>query len=293
MKELIILGSANYPDSKESNYGDCIIINTGDKLFIYDCGSERHAETVIEYMDSNNFATAEFILSHNDDDHFKGLPLLIAEKKITKIYTVLLLKHVDAILDAIDDGRKSRESVKKDILDKYDNIAKLSGCNLCDIYDSSLHLLSNIHPNISIVGPSYDYMIHTVAKRLDGREGDTVDGETAVNATSVQLSVSIETHNLLLTGDSSFPAIEDNVRSHDIIQLPHHGKPKQAKFIFNKKWDQTDSVYLVSDNTGNSNGGSDELNTTGHHVFNTKSGNITINSSFFAKNQPIRTNKLG
>ena len=37
-------------------------------------------------------------------------------------------------------------------------------------------------------------MIQTVAKRLDGREGDTMDGETAVNATSIQVKVNVGSH---------------------------------------------------------------------------------------------------
>ena len=187
MKEIIVLSAKHYEEPKSSNYGDCILINTGTELYIYDCGSERHAEEVIKYMDNNNFEKATLILSHNDSDHFDGIPKLIEEDRISSIRTVLLLKYVDDILERIDDGRKTRESVKKDILDAYDNIAQLSGCNLEDIYECDNSLTSEI----SIVGPDYDYMIDTVAKRLDGREGNTVDGETAVNATSVQVSVSI------------------------------------------------------------------------------------------------------
>lgn len=229
-------------------------------------------------------------MSHNDSDHFDGIPKLIEEDRISSIRTVLLLKYVDDILERIDDGRKTRESVKKEILDTYDNIAQLSGCNLEDIYECDNSLTSEI----SIVGPDYDYMIDTVAKRLDGREGNTVDGETAVNATSVQVSVNICSHTFLLCGDCSFAAIEDSVRDYDIVQLPHHGKSKQADAIFNKKWDQLDSIYIVSDNTGGSNGGSDNLNTKGHRVFNTKdSNNITINSLFFSSNSIRRKGTLG
>ena len=64
--------------------------------------------------------------------------------------------------------------------------------------------------------------------------------------------------------------------------------------IFNKKWDQLDSIYIVSDNTGGSNGGSDNLNKKGHRVFNTKdSNNITINSPFFSSNSIRRKGTLG
>jgi metal-dependent hydrolase (beta-lactamase superfamily II) len=290
MKEIIVLSANHYEESESSNYGDCILINTGTELYIFDCGSERHAEEVIKYMDNNNFEKATMILSHNDSDHFNGIPKLLKEKRISSIKTVLLLKYIDDILEHIDDKRKTRESVKKEILDTYNNIAQLSGCNIEDIYESDSSLTSEI----SIVGPDYDYMIDTVAKRLDGREGNTVDGETAVNATSIQVSVNICNHAFLLCGDCSFAAIEDCVRDYDIIQLPHHGKSKQADSIFDKKWDQLDSIYIVSDNTGDSNGGSDNLNPKGHQVFNTKgNNNITINSPFFNSNTIRRKGTLG
>lgn len=290
MKEIIVLSSKHYENPENTNYGDCVLINTGTELFIYDCGSKSHADEVISYMDKKGFKKARLILSHNDADHFDGIPTLIEKGKIESIRTVLLLKYVDDILERIDDKRKTRESVKKDILETYDNIATLTGCNLEDIYE----LDDVLSDEISIVGPDKDYMLDTVAKRLDGREGNTVDGETAVNATSVQVSVKISSHTLLLCGDCSFPAIKDKVRNYDIIQLPHHGKPKQAESIFDEKCDQVNSIYIVSDNTGSSNGGSENLVTTGHRVYNTKnSENITLNSLFFSSHSTYTGKTLG
>jgi len=285
-----MLSSKYYESPEDSNYGDCILINTGTELYIYDCGSIRHAEETIKYMNNNGFSKANLILSHNDSDHFAGIHTLIDNDKISSIRTVLLLKYVDDILDHIDDGRKTRESVKRDILEKYNNIATLSGCNLEDIYECS----DTLTDEIQIVGPDYDYMIDTVSKRLDGREGNTVDRETAVNATSVQVSVKMNNHTLLLCGDCSYPAIEDKVRDYDVVQLPHHGKTKQANCIFDKKSDQINDIYIVSDNTGGSNGGSDDLDTTGHRVHNTKdSGQITINNQFFISHSPRTGRTLG
>lgn len=288
MKEILILSSKSYDNSATTNYGDCILINTGNELIIYDCGHEAHADTVIDYMSKNGFGKAKLILSHNDSDHFDGILKLLDEDKISVIRTTLLLKYKDKILKKIDDGRKSRDSVAQQILTLYDNIAKLSGAPLEDIYEHPESLCDEV----SIVGPDFDYMIETVAKRLDGREGDTKDGETAVNATSIQAKVKIGNHSLLLCGDCSFSAIENIVRDYDAVQLPHHGKSKQAEKIFEKKSDQAFSVYIVSDNTGNTNGGSDNLIITGHRVYNTKTvGNITINSSTFASSS-IKTGRV-
>ena len=246
MNEIITLSAKHYENAETTNYGDCILINTGTELYIYDCGSSKHAEEVIQYMDKNGYEKATLILSHNDSDHFDGIPTLIANDRISSIRTTLLLKYVDEILERIDDKRRNRDTVKQEILEKYDNIATLSGCNLEDIYECGFSLTDEI----SIVGPDFDYMLDTVAKHLDGREGDTVDGETAYNATSIQLAVDICSHTLLLSGDASYAAIEDKVRDYDIVQLPHHGKSKQADKIFAKKCDQigciTQSTMVTS-----------------------------------------------
>ena len=82
-----------------------------------------------------------------------------------------------------------------------------------------------------------------------------------------------QTKKLLLTGDSSFAAIEEAVKTHNAIQLPHHGKLSQAEDIFAVKDNST--VYYVSDNTGDSNGGSDDLrkkHPRGYAIYNTLNG---------------------
>ena len=55
-----------------------------------------------------------------------------------------------------------------------------------------------------------------------------------------------------------------------IIQLSHHGKKEIAEKIFEELEDKPDETYIISDNTGNSNGGSDKLDTKGYKVMNTK-----------------------
>lgn len=263
--KVLVLSSQSYEDAKTRNYGDCILIDTGNDLVIYDCGSTEHAEQVMNYMDQHKYSKAKLILSHNDSDHFNGIPTLLQENRLSEIHTTLLLKYVDDILERIDDKRKTRESVKRQILELYDNIAKLSGAPLIDIYEDQ----SVLYPNIKIIGPDKDYMLNTVAKRLDGREGDTVDGETAVNATSIIVSVTLCSKELLLNGDCSFSAIENIVNDYDIIQLPHHGKATQANKIF-ENTNAYSTEYVISDNTGSSNGGSDNLKTKGRRVKSTK-----------------------
>ena len=272
--EVIALSSKSYKE-KEKNYGDCFIINTNTEVFVYDCGSKEHAERVIEYLDNNNIQKVKLILSHNDKDHFEGIITLLENKRVSCIYTVLLLKYKDELLNRIGDGRKNRDSISQHILDLYSNIAKLGEYNveLIDIYkENSEEIIDPINNTIKIVGPGKDYMLDVASKALDSREGNTIDNESVINATSVQVSINNGNTKILLTGDSCFEALKENLKEHNCIQLPHHGKCDQAEEIFKEKEDSIiNTVYIISDNTGNSNGGSDSLNVRGKNVKNTKS----------------------
>lgn len=59
------MSDKGYTD-KTANHGDCILIDTGSKLVIYDCGCQEHAERVLDYMKKKRYKTADLILSHND-----------------------------------------------------------------------------------------------------------------------------------------------------------------------------------------------------------------------------------
>lgn len=270
--EIKVLSSKEY-EEKEKNYGDCIIIHHNANVIVYDCGSEEHAIRVKDFLKGKNINNVYVILSHNDEDHFKGIQWLRENVEIKGIYTILLLKYVDEIYEEINDKRRTREALREQILKLYDNVAKLSGENLKDIYEETINI-----DGVDIVGPNKDYMITAVAHQLDGRESDQIDSETIFNAISVQVKLNINGKMVLLTGDASYPSIEDKIDKYDSVQLPHHGKKKQAEEIFDKLSEKNSKItYIVSDNTGNSNGGSDDLDTKGKIVYNTKNyGDIDV-----------------
>ena len=264
--EALFLSSTNYPDL-DKNYGDCILIDNQTELVVYDCGCEEHAKLVEKYMNENGYKSVKVVLSHNDSDHFNGIPYLIDRGLVTDVYTLLLLKYKDELLNLIDDKRRTRDSIANSIAEIYANIYSLSGkVTLKDIFSDT-----NVAKGVWIPGPSKEYALNAVAKNIDSRQSDTIDKETIVNAVSTQLSVRFDSGSkMLLTGDSSFIAIEETIKSHSIIQLPHHGKLEQAESIFEAKDNNT--VYYVSDNTGRSNGGSDDLRKKypkGHVIYNT------------------------
>ena len=277
--------SANGYNDPDKNNGDCILIDNGQELVIFDCGCEEHAKRVINYMNQNSYKKAKLVLSHNDSDHFDGIPYLIENEAISEVYTLLLLKYKEELLKKINDKRRSKESIAERIKEIYDNIYSLSEqVTLKDIFTDTA-----VAAGISIPGPDKEYALDAVAKRIDSRESDDIDKETIVNAVSTQLSITLDTNKkLLLTGDSSFAAIEDNVKLHSVIQLPHHGKLSQAEDIFEQKDNST--VYYVSDNTGNTNGGSDELRkkyAKGRVIYNTIDGDQVCNSSTPNVTKPI------
>lgn len=294
----IVLGDDQYKESGSENYGDCFLIDNGIELVIYDCGSVEHAEVVQDYMDKQGYEKAVLILSHNDADHFDGVKCLLEAGRISAIRTVLLFKHLDDIEKVLDDKRRNKHSIRNQIEKLYKNIASLSGQNLEDIYDKQGKLLTGeVITGVKTIGPDYSYLISSVAKYLNNQEGDTIDGETIVNATSVQVEVTIGTHKLLLCGDSNFEAVKDKLEDYDVIQLPHHGKKDQAEQIFDAKVEEPQTVYIVSDNTGTSNGGSDHLDerwAKGHIIWNTrKDDTFTISTLTLGKVYTGTGRKLG
>ena len=56
----------------------------------------------------------DVILSHNDSDHFSGIPKLIEAGKVGAIFTTLLLKeeHIDKIYEKLDDTRRTEDGTK-------------------------------------------------------------------------------------------------------------------------------------------------------------------------------------
>ena len=282
--KITFLSAKGYNDPGKNN-GDCILVDNGQELVVFDCGCEEHAKRVINYMNQHSYKKAKLVLSHNDSDHFDGIPYLIENEALSEVYTLLLLKYKEDLLKKINDKRRSKESIAERIKEIYDNIYSLSEqVTLKDIFTDTA-----VATGISIPGPDKEYALDAVAKRIDSRESDDIDKETIVNAVSTQLSITLDTNKkLLLTGDSSFAAIEDNIKSHSVIQLPHHGKLSQAEDIFEQKDNST--VYYVSDNTGNTNGGSNELRkkyAKGRVVYNTIDGDQVCNSSTPNVTKPI------
>lgn len=270
------LSSKDY-DNSTSNCGDCIIITTNTQMLVYDCGCEEHAQRVVSEMNKLGFSKIIGVLSHNDEDHFKGFMKLKNLNKIESIYTICALKHVDDILLELNDNRFTRESVKNKIIEKFSNIHELSGY-LTDIYDTNNILLSKeIINGVNIIAPNYEYAMKTIARVVKDSAPDTIDGDSVMNAASVCLKVHEGDDSVLLTGDSTFQNIENSLSGINFVQLPHHGRAAQIDNIL-EFYDENkeDPTYLISDNTGDSNGGLDKRKLKYRDSKDTRSGDFTI-----------------
>jgi len=262
---------SHYDGDMNTRFGDCILLYDSTSLVVYDCGHTKHAEAVEAFLQSNLLISqVHIVVSHNDSDHTDGvcslLDWLYARSKYTvSVYSHQYLKHVDTILDKIDDGRRNRDSLKQSLLAEFDNIKTIiESAQACGFL--AVEALNGTSAgNCTIVGPTIDEFTDVAAKAVDSRVGNNIgEGhaeETVMNAASVQLKCKLDNaETILLCGDAS-PSYLHNLDSYKIIQLPHHGQLDDAQAIFEELKDPYDKKYFISDNTGSgaTSGGSDKL----------------------------------
>ena len=286
---------SHYDNDFDTRFGDCVLLYDYKSLVVYDCGHAKHAETVERFLQSNTLITQiHIIVSHNDSDHTNGvcglLEWLNNKKYSVYVYSHQYLKHVDTILDKIDDGRRNRESLKEALLAEFDNIKTIIETAQAYGFIANEALKGTIIGDCVIVGPTEDEFTGVAAKAVDNRVNNKIgEGnaeETVMNAASVQLKCKLENAaNILLCGDAS-PNYLHNLNSYDIIQLPHHGQLANAQAVFEKLGGNSyNKDYLISDNTGSgaTSGGSDDLvqymrDENYSSAMNTKNGIICIPS---------------
>lgn len=216
----------------------------------------------------NNTSVKEvhIVVSHNDSDHTDGIiPLmdyLASEGYETTLYTSLYLKHASEVERLLDDARRNKKSICDHILEIFSNIAVV----VEKAQEYGFYVKDAIKgvtlATAEIVGPLEDEFVDVVAKAIEEDGSGTINGETVMNAASVQLKFTLDNQNkVLLCGDAA-PQYLKNLNSYDVIQFPHHGQYKDGVEILDCLGDESYSKqYLISDNTGSgkTSGGSGEL----------------------------------
>lgn len=258
---------SHYDGDMDTRFGDCIIISNSTQLIVYDCGHEKHAEAVGDFLRNNTFITEIYIIvSHNDSDHTNGvIPLmeyLSSEEYKVTLYTSLYLKHASKVEKLLDDGRRNKKSICNHILEIFNNIAEI--VEKAQEYGFTVKNASKgaVLATAEIVGPLEDEFVEVVAKAIEEDGTGTINGETVMNAASVQLKIRLDNQNIVLLCGDATPQYLKNLDSYDIIQFPHHGQYKDGVDILDCLGDASYSKkYLISDNTGSgkTSGGSAEL----------------------------------
>ena len=255
-----------YNGDKNTRFGDCILGFGENKLLVYDGGHERHADEVKEFLEEHTeISDVSIIVSHDDSDHSSGVVKLMEyldEGKWTvKLYTHLYLKNVDEIHEMLDDGRRKKNKTCEHILEIFENIA-----NIVMKAEELGYTVESALPDTDVglgqvVGPTKEEFIPVVTRAIEEVGQGTIDGETVMNAASIQVKCTLESGStILLCGDATPEYIHD-IESYDIIQLPHHGQLDDAEMIFDSLEDPYCKEFLISDNTGSgyNSGGSDKL----------------------------------
>ncbi|WP_066715150.1 MBL fold metallo-hydrolase [Clostridium sp. Marseille-P299] len=257
---------SHYDGDKDTRYGDCILLYDNVSLIVYDCGHTRHAQEVEKFLEANSLISqVHIVVSHNDSDHTNGvielLEYLYDEQYTVTVYSSLYLKSARKVLDVLDDERRTLPATKKHILEKFDNIKEI--VEKAQEYGFTVKdaAVNTKVATGTIAGPTEDEFVEVVAQAIEDDSVTKIEGETVMNAASVQLKCELDgTQTILLCGDAS-PSYLHNLDSYEIIQLPHHGKLDDAQRIFEELKDSYSKTYLVSDNTGSgaTSGGSDNL----------------------------------
>lgn len=289
---------SHYDGDTDTRFGDCILLYDSTSLVVYDCGHTKHAEAVKEFLQSNpSISQIHIVVSHNDSDHTNGVCdlldwLYVQHQYTVSVYSHQYLKHVDTILDKIDDGRRTRDSLKQSLLDEFDNIKTIIESAQTYGFLAEEALSGTNVGNCTIVGPTIDGFTDVAAQAVDSRVDNNIgEGhaeETVMNAASVQLKCKLDNaETILLCGDAS-PSYLHDLNSYEIIQLPHHGQLDDAQAIFEELKDSYTKTYFISDNTGSgaTSGGSDKLvqfmkDELYSTAKNTKDGVIYIPQSVF------------
>ncbi len=298
---------SHYNGDMDTRFGDCILLYDTTSLVVYDCGHIQHTEEIKKFLRKNNLISQiHIIISHNDSDHTDGVESLMehlhSKGYYVTLYSSLYLKSARKVLELLDDGRRTLPATKQHILETFDNIKDI--VEKAQEYGFSIEnatvgtkVLSG-----SIVGPTEDEFAGVVAQAIEDAKTTKIDGETVMNAASVQLKYKLTNAEIvLLCGDAS-PTYLHRLDNYDLIQLPHHGKLDSAKEIFDTLKDSYGKSYLISDNTGSgaTSGGSDKLveymkNERYSPALNTKNGVISIPANTYGNNSSNRTQgvKLG
>lgn len=214
-------------------------------VVVYDGGFKIHGEALVSHLKQYYFAgesdpTIDIVIcSHSDDDHAAGLAELFDHFKVTNLIVNRPWEFSDELFPLVDDGRKTKNSVEKELKEKYSSIANLeekavkSGTNIYDGFTSIS--FKDIYSPLRIMSPTKEMYLQLIAestktpykaesmsesvvqkmfaavrKIVEKWSSDTLRDDvstTAENEASIVVLGDMVSEKFLLTGDAGIRAL--------------------------------------------------------------------------------------
>lgn len=254
------------PVGEKTQSGDAIVMRFGDlrgtrdkySVVIIDAGFQENGEQVVKHV-SNIYKTniVDLIIStHPDADHAGGIPTILEELSVKKIWMHKPWDHTDNIAKLFKKSSVTDKQIEKEIIKSLitvkniEEIADSKGIKIVEPFTG----ITDDTKRIVVLGPDIDFyknelipnfrctpepeksiidkfirgvgVVEETIKELIDEKWDleTLDnrGETsAENNSSTIILLNIDNNHILFTSDAGQPALERAIKTLDLINYDY------------------------------------------------------------------------
>ena len=158
------------PVGEGEKSGDAICLrfseDNGDNWYVgvIDGGTQETGGKICEHVEKY-YETDEIdflVCSHPDQDHASGLSVVLENLKINKVLMHCPWDYVDYIFDYVSDGRVTKESLRKRLIEGHPyayKVYELAKKENIPIYHAFSDQNDHNIPYLTIAGPSFNYYL--------------------------------------------------------------------------------------------------------------------------------------
>ncbi|MDB8793195.1 MBL fold metallo-hydrolase [Romboutsia sp. 1001216sp1] len=132
---------------------------------VFDGGFKKHGEQVVShlnqyYLSDENDSIDFVICSHPHKDHSSGLKEILENVKVKTLYMNRPWVHIESLYDKVNDGRITKESLKKRLKESYtyiselESIAEEKNIPIFDIFQGDV-----IENKLTVLSPSKEFYL--------------------------------------------------------------------------------------------------------------------------------------